>query len=66
MKRRSVLRILISAPIVTHEVFKMHTEPNIDNTNTAGYGQIWVSSKMPNKLYFTDDFGKDYFVDEFI
>lgn len=29
------------------------------DSDTAAYGQIWVKSDSPNKLYFTDDAGTD-------
>ena len=30
------------------------------HSDTAGYGQIWVDTATPNKLYFTDDAGTDF------
>ena len=29
------------------------------DSDTAGYGQIWVNTATPNELYFTDDAGTD-------
>ena len=30
------------------------------HNDTADYGQVWVKSDTPNKLYFTDDAGTDH------
>jgi hypothetical protein len=34
-------------------------EQSSADTDTAGFGQLWVKTETPNTLYFTDDAGTD-------
>ena len=34
-------------------------EQSSADSDTAGFGQLWVKSETPNTLYFTDDAGTD-------
>ena len=45
--------------LVLSGTMKIKEQADADS-DTAGFGQLWVNTATPNELYFTDDAGNDY------
>ena len=45
--------------LVLSGTMKIKEQADADS-DTAGFGQLWVNTETPNALYFTDDAGEDF------